>query len=185
MRHHILVGMLVAATVAAAGHAGEDPAMARGAELLAPFKKNLMQALQSGLQRGPAEAISVCRDMAPAIAAGLSVDGVVVGRASHRLRNPDNAAPDWVSPVIESWLAEGAERAPVVVPLPGSRTGYVEPILTQPLCLTCHGSSLAPDIAERLAADYPDDRATGFEVGDLRGVFWAEFGAAVAAGTGE
>ena len=83
-----------------------------------------------------------------------------------------------MAPVIETWLAEGADRAPVVVPLPDNRTGYVEPIVTQPLCLACHGSSLAPEIAERLAADYPDDRATGFEVGDLRGVFWAEFPAA-------
>ena len=149
--------------------------MARGAELLAPFKKNLMQALQSGLHQGPAEAISVCRDKAPAIAAALSVDGVVVGRSSHRLRNPGNAAPEWVAPVIEAWLAEGAQAAPVVVPLPGKRTGYMEPIVTQPLCLTCHGSSLDPEVAERIAADYPDDRATGFEVGDLRGVFWAEF----------
>jgi hypothetical protein len=175
MKYRIPISMLAAAIVAVAGHAGEDTAMARGAELLAPFKKNLMQALQSGLQQGPADAISACRDKAPAVAAGLSVDGVLVGRASHRLRNPDNAVPEWVSPVLESWLAPGAQAAPVVVPLPGNRTGYIEPIVTQPLCLTCHGSSLAPEIAERIAADYPEDQATGFEVGDLRGVFWAEF----------
>lgn len=175
MKYYILISMLAAATVAAVGQAGEDPALARGAELLAPFKKNLMQALQSGLQQGTAEAISVCRDRAPEIAAGLSIDGIVVGRASHRLRNPANAAPGWVSPVIETWLAEGADRAPVVVPLPGDRTGYIEPVVTQPLCLTCHGTSLAPEIADRIASDYPDDRATGFKLGDLRGVFWVEF----------
>ena len=42
------------------------------------------------------------------------------------------------------------------------------------LCVTCHGESLAPDVQERLAERYPTDRATGYRVGDLRGVFWAE-----------
>ena len=155
--------------------ADADPAAARGAEILAPFKLQLKQALLAGLQQGPASAITVCSEQAPAIAAGISVDGIAVGRSSHRLRNPENAAPDWVSPVIDAWLESGADRAPVVVPLGGGRSGYVEAIETQPLCLACHGASLAPEVAERIAADYPDDRATGFEVGDLRGVFWAEF----------
>ena len=66
MKYRIPISMLAAAIVAVAGHAGEDTAMARGAELLAPFKKNLMQALQSGLQQGPADAISACRDKAAA-----------------------------------------------------------------------------------------------------------------------
>jgi hypothetical protein len=43
------------------------------------------------------------------------------------------------------------------------------------LCLTCHGSNLDADIAASIAERYPEDRATGFEAGDLRGVFWVEF----------
>jgi hypothetical protein len=61
------------------------------------------------------------------------------------------------------------------VALPGERSGYVEPIGVQPLCLTCHGESLAPDLASRIEELYPADRAVGYRVGDLRGVFWAEF----------
>ena len=29
-----------------------------------------------------------------------------------------------------------------------------------------------PDVAAHIAQAYPEDQATGFEVGDLRGVFW-------------
>ena len=47
--------------------------------------------------------------------------------------------------------------------------------MVQPLCLSCHGSELAPDIATQITDLYPEDRAVGFEVGDLRGVFWLEF----------
>ena len=37
---------------------------------------------------------------APEIAAGLSTDGVRVGRTSHRLRNPANAPRPWMEPVL-------------------------------------------------------------------------------------
>ena len=69
-------------------------------------------------------------------------------------------------------------RSNGAVPLPDNRWGYVEPITVQPLCLACHGSEIVPDVADRISELYPEDRATGFAVGDLRGVFWVEFPAA-------
>ena len=53
--------------------------------------------------------------------------------------------------------------------------GYVEPIVAQPLCLTCHGKAISEATRAALAERYPDDKATGFEKGDLRGLFWVEF----------
>lgn len=148
---------------------------ARGAELLAPFKQDLKQALLAGMQEGPLTAISVCKDQAPAIAESLSTAGVQMGRTSHRLRNPDNSAPEWVDTVLQTYLGEEQGRAPRLVTLAKDRLGYVEPIVTQPLCLACHGKSLAPDVAVHIAETYPEDQATGFEAGDLRGVFWVEY----------
>jgi hypothetical protein len=160
---------------AAATSQAQDAELARGAELLAPFKKDLQQALKSGLAEGPAEAIQVCRVKAPEIADALSVDGVRVGRSSHKLRNPGNEGPDWVRPIMQAYLDDPASRSPQAVEVDGNRRGYVEPIIVQPLCLTCHGSELAPEISAQIAELYPDDRATGFEAGDLRGVFWLEY----------
>jgi hypothetical protein len=148
---------------------------ARGAELLAPFKKDLKQALVTGMQKGPLSAIGVCKDQAPAIAESLSTEGVQMGRTSHRLRNPDNSAPEWVDTILQAYLGEEQGRAPRLVTLPNDRLGYVEPIATQPLCLACHGKSLAPDVAAHIAEAYPEDQATGFEADDLRGVFWVEY----------
>ena len=172
---HLLQALFIASVLAGTSAYAQDAELARGAELLAPFKKNLQQALKSGLAEGPAEAIQVCRVKAPEIADALSVDGVLVGRSSHKLRNPDNTAPDWVSPIMQAYLDDPASRSPQAVELAGNRWGYVEPIIAQPLCLTCHGSELAPDISEQIAELYPEDNATGFEAGDLRGVFWLEF----------
>jgi hypothetical protein len=155
----------------------EDEAPARGPELLAPFKAELQGALLAGMAEGPAAAIHACRVQAPRIAESLSVDGVRVGRASHRLRNPANTAPDWVAPILRQYLDAGAGAGPVTVPLSGSRAGYVEPIVTQPLCVTCHGTDVDPALLDTIRSLYPDDRAVGFSAGDLRGVFWVEYDA--------
>lgn len=121
------------------------------------------------------EAIAACQLKAPEIADALSRDGVRVGRTSHRLRNPSNTAPEWVVPILEAYANDQSDWAPKTVALRNSRSGYVEPIILQPLCLTCHGDDLAPEVGSRIKELYPTDRAVGYEVGDLRGVFWAEF----------
>ncbi len=169
-----MIMLLVAIGASIPSVAGDAADSERGATYLAPFKKDLKAALKAGLAEGPAAAIDACRIEAPAIAERHSTDGVRVGRSSHRLRNPDNAAPGWVSPVLNAWLTSDS-RQPVVIEIDSDRVGYIEPIIAQPLCLTCHGEALAPAIGERLEALYPDDEATGFSAGDLRGVFWVEF----------
>ena len=97
-----------------------------------------------------------------------------MGRASHKLRNPANTAPDWVEPVLEDYLA-GSAVEPRTVSLGDGQAGYVEPIRMKGLCLACHGSDIQPAVRERIAELYPADQATGFAEGDLRGVFWVRF----------
>jgi len=167
----LLVGLFTAP--AATAERGTD--QARGAALLAPFKKNLQQALLEGMAQGATEAVGACRVKAPEIANDLSRDDVRVGRSSHRLRNPANAPPDWVKPLLDGFAAAPSDRSPKSRALPDGRVGYVEPIITQPLCLTCHGDSLEPNVAARIESLYPEDHAVGFRTGDLRGVFWVEF----------
>lgn len=88
-------------------------------------------------------------------------------------RSPANAPAPWMEPLLAHYLEHPEERAPRTVRLDAERFGYVEPIETRPLCLACHGSELDPEVAARLDALYPQDEARGFEVGELRGLFWA------------
>jgi hypothetical protein len=169
------VAAALAMLLVAAASMADKAATERGAELLVPFKGELKQALVAGMKEGPVNAISVCKTEAREIADSLSIDGVRMGRTSHRLRNSENVAPGWVSPVLDGYLADSSDRSPKVVKLPDDRMGYVEPIALQPLCLACHGASLVPEVAAHIAGMYPDDQATGFAVGDLRGVFWVEY----------
>ncbi len=159
--------------LAACSQATLDPE-AQGAALLAPFKQDLKSALMKGMESGPVAAISACSTEAPLIAGGLSVDGVSMGRSSHKLRNPGNVAPDWAVPFVQAYVA-GTQAGPATVELAADRFGYVEAITMQPMCLNCHGEALHPDVASRISELYPEDQATGFSEGDFRGVFWVEF----------
>lgn len=144
------------------------------------LKQRLHAALQSG---GPAEAVTACNTQAPKVSASVEDrTGVTVGRSSLRLRNPDNAnAPHWVA----AWLDAQGERpvegvtgiSEVVQTEGGPQARVLVPIGVEPVCVTCHGpaESLAPPVAARIQALYPNDRATGYAPGDLRGALWAEY----------
>ncbi|MGE4411473.1 MAG: DUF3365 domain-containing protein [Sphingobium sp.] len=153
-------------------------AEARSRDLADRFQKQLFAALTAALeQEGPAGAVGVCAEMAPAIAAQLSEEsGAVVRRTALKPRNP-SAAPDYrEQQVMEGWASSspmGADGKPV------SWTGwsddgsfrYMRAIPTMPMCLVCHGEAVAPDVAAAIHAHYPGDRATGFRAGEMRGAF--------------
>lgn len=136
------------------------------------FKRALQTELREGMREGPENAIEVCQVKAPEIAKALSVDGVVVGRTSHRLRNPANAPAPWMEPLLAAYSDEGDKSSWRAVRLENGSIGYVEPIFVQPVCLKCHGSDLGGAVADKIAVAYPDDKAVGFASRDFRGLFW-------------
>jgi len=48
---------------------------------------------------------------------------------------------------------------------------YMKAIQTGGLCLACHGSSVTPEVKKVIQHYYPEDKAIGFNVGDIRGAF--------------
>ena len=40
---------------------------------------------------------------------------------------------------------------------------------TEQVCLGCHGANLAPEVQAKLSELYPVDKATGYELGQVRG----------------
>ncbi|UCF67863.1 MAG: DUF3365 domain-containing protein [Acidobacteriota bacterium] len=139
---------------------------------LVPFKQQLVKELTAGLAAGTDQAIEVCKVKAPRIASSLSVGGVAMGRTSHKLRNPHNAAAPWLEPLLEDYVSAKGAAQPRAVRLEDDRFGYVEPIYVKSACLICHGGEIDEKVALELEKLYPQDRATGFEVGDFRGLFW-------------
>lgn len=124
------------------------------------------------LGQGPVAAIEVCSQEAPEIARQVAQSHhVKIGRTSMKLRNPKNQPPEWAKSELEALPKE-----PRFVDLPDGGLGAIYPIILEQRCLMCHGAveQMGPEIKEKLAALYPDDQATGFHEGDLRGWFWVE-----------
>lgn len=144
------------------------------------LRELLMQAIKAG---GPAEGIAVCNTAAPEIAhSHAEAQGWSVGRTSLKVRNPDNAPDPWESAVMQQFEARKAagedsaalEFAEIVATADGEVFRYMKAIPTAEPCLACHGSNIAPDVAAKLQELYPEDQATGFAAGDLRGAFTIE-----------
>ena len=141
------------------------------------LKSELMAAMQEG---GPIAAIAVCNQRAPAIARQVSDrQGMELKRVSQRYRNPDNAPNAWQLTVLQSFEAsEEAGQDPRSLSWHqrvGSGTDrelrYMKAIPTDALCLQCHGAAIDPKVAAKINQLYPNDRATGYEQGDIRGAF--------------
>lgn len=176
-----IVTTLLLVTATAAMAAGPDPRIAESRaaaqELGGALKSVLVAAMQAG---GPVSAISVCNAKAPQIAGEISTRrGLEVGRTALKFRNPANAPDSWERGVLERFEQEKAaggavdslEFSETVAKEDGSVFRYMKAIPTGELCLTCHGTALAPEVAARIRELYPQDAATGFSAGDIRGAF--------------
>jgi len=157
-----------------------DDGLASARDAVDHFGSALQAVLGEALAKGdPVAAIGVCSEQAPGIAAQTGADaGLRLGRVSRRPRNPANAPTDWQRGVLEQWAAElvaGADLAgrEVYVAAPDGGFRYLRPILIRPPCLVCHGTDVAPAVTAKLSELYPDDRATGYRIGELRGAFTA------------
>lgn len=165
------------------GLAGEDAtgkqleeARASAAALTQQLGAALKKAMAEG---GPARAVEVCRGLAPEIAGKLSRErGGKITRVSLKPRNPLLGAPDaWEQEVLldfDQQAAAGAkpetlEHSALVTEPAGKYFRYMKALPVQPLCLTCHGAAVPEDVRRMLAQDYPADRATGYDTGQIRG----------------
>lgn len=157
---------------------GLAPAVARGDAAIGELQRRLGARLAAALREGgPAAAVTVCRDDAPRLTAAVGEEqGVSIGRTSDRLRNPRNAPPGWARELVEASAGRAASDVrPAAVEL-GDRVGLLRPIVVAQPCTRCHGEreQLPAEVAERLAREYPEDRAVGYGAGDHRGFFWVE-----------
>jgi len=177
----ILFGLYALLALPASGGepdvAWDERSRALADQLMSELKAELGQAMQQG---GPLAAVAVCKSRAPEIAARLSASsGAEVGRTAIRLRNPANAPDDLERAVMQGFAAELSSASPAATAPPeaifesrsaqGTERRYLRAIVMQPACLACHGATLAPELVTALARDYPQDMATGFETGELRG----------------
>lgn len=179
------IALACCALMAAPACADEAKLLEEARGLPAKMVPKLLEVLQDEIAKGGhANAISVCREKAPAMAKGMSEQtGWAIRRVSLKNRNP-KAVPDaWEAGVLnefEQRLAAG--QSPVtmekseVVEIDGKKTlRYMKALPTQELCLSCHGKpgKVSAEVQAKLKELYPDDKATGYDAGQIRGAITA------------
>ncbi len=140
------------------------------------LKQKLSQAMKKG---GPLLAISVCKIQAPKISSLMDQKGLVVKRTSLKYRNSDNAPDEWETEVLNRFnrlQKAGAnpkklEFYDVVNENGQDYFRHMKAIPTGNVCLACHGKSIAPSLIKRLDELYVEDKARGYQVGEVRGAF--------------
>lgn len=149
--------------------ASKDKMLAAKDALFTRLSGRLMQVMR---KQGPAAAIAVCQKEAAEIAKSVSQEhGLQIGRTGVRLRNQTNVAPDWAAALVSQ-----RTDATTFAVLDNGEAAALLPIKLGAKCLMCHGpkDQLPSVVKDELSRLYPEDRATGFAEGELRGWFWVQ-----------
>jgi len=144
------------------------------------LSSNLLGAIQA---RGITNALAYCSVQALPLTDSVgSNTQVTLRRVSHKARNPQDRADPFELEVLRRFQSELKPQQPPGPFLTSNRADTVtffSPILiNDALCLNCHGQPGTDIVPENLAfirSLYPQDGATGFKLGDLRGAWRVDF----------
>ncbi len=141
----------------------------------------LRSELGTALKSGIVGAIGNCQTLSPDLATNASDEfGFEVSRTGLRLRNPENAPDEWEQKVLQLFqtkMASGVDPAKldhyeIITTAEGDKLfRYMRPIVMGELCLACHGTDVKQEVKAEIARYYPEDKALGFKLGELRGAF--------------
>ncbi len=136
--------------------------------------KNLIAAIQRG---GTEEAIPFCNIKAIPITDSMAVAArAEIKRVTDRPRNPLNTASQEEIRIIENYqklLSADKPLNAVEVQKAGNTVHYF-PIVTNAMCLQCHGKpgiNVQSVTLDKLRAYYPQDKALGYGPNEVRGLW--------------
>ena len=148
-------------------------------ELQKVLASHLTKAIEDS---GIIHALNYCKLNAYPLTDSISKQhNATIKRLSDKFRNPlNNPEPDDMN-IIQAYrdsVLKGASVRPVVLQKEDREIFYAPIMISSPLCLKCHGEP-GKDIATEdyiaINLHYPQDRATGFRLNDLRGIWRIEF----------
>jgi len=134
--------------------------------------------LQSAIQKeGIQSAVSYCSVAALPLIDSLSKEHEVrIKRTSLKYRNPIDAPTEGEIEVLNKF-ADQIQKEESLSPLVIEHNFYA-PIMIAPPCLKCHGNvgkTLAESDYKHILKSYPEDKAIGYNSGDLRGMWVVSF----------
>jgi hypothetical protein len=164
---------------AATPSVSEQHALQQAQLSIKDYAATLKSALETAMKNGgPMAAVAVCHTQAPLIGQEMSKKyGVEIHRTS--LKPRQTRPQDWEKPILAQFNAEKAAGKPIdeivwhqTVDVHGVRElRLMKAIPTGEVCLTCHGTAVAPELMQKIKSLYPHDQAVGYQLGGIRGAF--------------
>lgn len=151
-----------------------------GEQIATTSQKTLGSSLKMAIsEQGLEHAIEYCNLQAMPLSDSLSEKfGAQIRRTSLKVRNPSNRPNDLETKILEAYAynaENGLELIPNLQRIDQDYLLYTRPILLEnALCLNCHGTpgeEINDPQMELLRLFYPDDKAVGYELGQLRGMW--------------
>ena len=132
-------------------------------------------------KEGVLHALSFCNVQAMPLTDSMATKhNAIIKRVSDKNRNPKNKANseelEYLS-VYKEVLSNGEEPESIVVER-GEKVNFYYPIVTNNMCLKCHGTpgqDIQPKTLERIQKLYPNDKAIGYDVNEVRGMWSITF----------
>ena len=101
-----------------------------------------------------------------------------VRRTALKIRNENNTPDALDIQVMEAYEASISNNTflptDIKVIKEGDTIRVYKPLVTQKVCLKCHGSNISKEIQSEIITNYPNDMAVAFKEGSLRGVIVSE-----------
>lgn len=136
--------------------------------------KNLMGTIQ---KKGTLKALVFCNEKAYSLTDSMSTKfKATIKRVSDKPRNQKNKANNKELAIINQYkkiVSEKDKITPITEEVSG-KTQFYYPIITNSMCLQCHGApkkEIQPTVLDKLVELYPKDKAKGYEVNQVRGVW--------------
>lgn len=183
MRRFFVIPLALASTLLIASPSAEDKAIEKGNAVSSLLIQKLGSELKNQMQTsGPMGALHFCSQNALNLTEQIAKEtGTTIKRVSIQNRNPVNAAAPEEKDVLSQWqvmLANGETLPPYkLTKRSNGQTAFYKPILiNNEACLKCHGEVAGDSpLGKALKENYPDDKAIGYKMGDLRGMVRVSF----------
>lgn len=134
------------------------------------------------LSGGPIAALHFCSQNALSLTEQIAKkSGTSIKRVSTQNRNPVNAATSEEKTLLNQWqtMLKNGETLPAyaLTKRVNGETVYYKPIvINNETCLKCHGDVAGDSpLGKAIKETYPEDHATGYKMGDLRGMITVSF----------
>ncbi len=138
--------------------------------------KGIRQKLTQEMAKDLVNSIEFCHEKAIPLTSDFFKEHervIGVKRTSLKIRNSANAPDERENAVLKAWAKVESKKQKLppfeIETVSENEIRFYKPLRVEAMCLTCHGQP-SGDLRAAIKNKYPNDKATGFKEGDLRGL---------------